>query len=560
MKLRVISLLLAIVMMVLLIPAPASAAAAGPDELKTQVRDTYRRALRSAGKGSFNGYCGSLVNWQTYLLGIDAEKNGSHGKNAFDLYSSMDTTTGGYRVKAYPAGQYSMKSALNAITCNGTVDAYNILVGFQKTTTSAGSRYGHAVFIHGIVDGMVYYVESFSTYLDGKYWSEGTPISCSIDTFCDAYARWTEFDGVAYFGLKTYADACDVYASGMYATAVSDTAVYAEPADPGLFEGTLSGDSVVAGEVVKITALLQTPGGRYYYQIDRNSGTEYVPAEKLMQIADDSSDLRLTGGRIPTVIRKGKGFVIRGTVSSQNADIRSVKVSVYNPAAGSGPVLEGVLEVNGKFVDLDTWKLDRYMTFSQLKSGEYRIAITAQVQTHVMKNGVLTEKSNTVTVWNSRFRVVSDWNQYATVTFDGNGGQAYLTQTVIPNQTALGSLPEAVRTGYRLAGWSLDPEGEQMITEESVLDGNTTLYAQWEKDGQDLSGWQQVDGRWCYYLSGVAMGWTTSSEGSDRNRLENWQQPGGALLAATTALHVAGPCVAASQPETVLPSEAPIIR
>ncbi|MBR2032058.1 MAG: hypothetical protein IKA04_07580, partial [Alistipes sp.] len=126
MKLRVISLLLAIVFVILLITTPASAAATEVAELKEQIRNTYRTALRYSGRWSFNGYCGFLVNWQTYLLGIDTQKYGRDGKDEYDLYSNLGTTTGGYRVKCYPTAQYDLRAALNAITRNGTVDAYNI--------------------------------------------------------------------------------------------------------------------------------------------------------------------------------------------------------------------------------------------------------------------------------------------------------------------------------------------------------------------------------------------------------------------------------------------------
>jgi hypothetical protein len=57
-------------------------------------------------------------------------------------------------VKAYPASQYTLLDALNTITRNGTLDVYNILVGFQRTNTQLGSIYGHALLIHGIIDGM----------------------------------------------------------------------------------------------------------------------------------------------------------------------------------------------------------------------------------------------------------------------------------------------------------------------------------------------------------------------------------------------------------------------
>ena len=552
MKLRVISLLLAIVFVILLIPTPASAAATEAAELKEQIRNTYRTALRYSGRWSFNGYCGSLVNWQTYLLGIDTQKYGRDGKDEYDLYSNLGTTTGGYRVKCYPAAQYDLRAALNAITRNGTVDAYNILVGFQKTNTALGSIYGHAVFVHGIVDGTVYFVECYATSLGGQYYAEGAPISCSIDTFCNYYNRWTVFEGVAYFGLRTYADVCKEYPASMYALAVDNIPVYSEPADTDIYAGKLSGDSVSAGEMVKITAILETPGGEYWYQLDRGGAAEYIRAEKLLQIAGSQADLGISDVRMPTVIRKGNGFVLRGTVSSLNSLIQNVKVTVYKPEQGiEEPVMEGVLEADGKSVNLNTWKLDKYMTFRQLAAGTYRIAVTAAVNTYRLKNGVPSVYKKTVVIWDSEFRVVTDWKNYATVTFDGNGGTADICQTVTAYGDSIEALPGASRAGYVLTGWALDPEGTQMVSEEYPVSGNVTLYAQWERSGDALSGRQCVDGVWNYYLDGAAVGSVTSPSDSDRNVIENWQRPGGVLMAAGVALREAAPCFSETEQKTV---------
>ena len=556
MKLRVISLLLAIAIVILLIPTPASAVTSTATELETQIKNTYRSAIRYSGRWSFNGYCGSLVNWQTYLLGIDTQKYGCNGKDEYDLYSNLGTTTGGYRVKCYPASQYDLRAALNSITRNGAVDAYNILVGFQKTNTSEGSIYGHAVFVHGIVDGTVYFVECYSTTLDGRYWAEGEPIHCSIDTFCNYYASWTVFDGVAYFGLKTYADACREYPANMYAVAVENEPAYAEPADPGIYEGTLSEQSVIAGELVKITALLETPGGKFWYQIDRNGAPEYIAAGKLFRVADCYDDVVLTDQRMPTLIRKGNGFVLRGTVSSLSTLIQNVKVSVYDISQITAEsVMEGQLEVDGKSIGLDTWRLDRYMLFRQLNAGVYRIEVTADVQTYLLKDGVPAVESSNVTVWNSEFRVVTDWKNYATITFDGNGGESAISQTAVVYGGTLGELPTAYRAGYTFAGWTMDREGNQPVTEAYSISGNTTLYAQWINESEGLSGWQKVDGVLCYYLNGIPVSNVTSPVDSDRNVIENWQTPAGALLAAGTALYETTPCFIALETRSTVPVE-----
>jgi hypothetical protein len=45
-----------------------------------------------------------------------------------------------------------------------------MVVGFQKTNTAAGSIYGHALVVHAILDGIVYFVECYDSAVGGRYW------------------------------------------------------------------------------------------------------------------------------------------------------------------------------------------------------------------------------------------------------------------------------------------------------------------------------------------------------------------------------------------------------
>ena len=171
---------------------------ASPSALRQQIQYIYQAAKRGAGTSTFKGYCAWYVNWQLYLLGINREFVGGNGNQEFDNYCDLTRSNGGYNITAYPAKSYSLRGALNAITESGTRDAYNILVGFQVGSGADGLKYGHTCFIHGIVDGQVYYSESFAATVDGVKHPEGAPIVCSIDTFCDYYT-WAVLDGVILF-------------------------------------------------------------------------------------------------------------------------------------------------------------------------------------------------------------------------------------------------------------------------------------------------------------------------------------------------------------------------
>ena len=497
MKLRVISLLLVIAMTLLLIPAPVTTAATTPTEIQQQIRNAYKTALRGSGYSSFYGHCGGLVSWQAYALGIDKKVYACNGNDQFDLYSAMDKTTGGYSIKTYPASKFTLLDALKAISHNGTQDVYNMIVGFQKTNTEAGQRYGHALFVHAIIDGIVYFVECYDANVGGRYYAEGQPISCTIAQFAAYYDRWTVFEGVVYFGLKTYADACTRYSCTMKAMAVADGYLYEEPGDPGIHEPKAV-DTLVSGQWHTVTGLLRTPNGKYWYEVQVNNRYRYVEAELLTMGSLDASGLALSGLKAPGALRKGYGFTMGGSVQSENAKIRDVRVSVYAANDLATPLFSAAMDVNGKSASLSKSQLNNKLTFRKLPVGTYELRLGVELEIHLLENGQVTTRVEQIDLWDGQFQVVSDWSTYPTVKFDGNGGTAKLDQTVVAKNTTIGSLPTAERSGYAFAGWTLDKAGTKPVTPETAIQKNTTLYAQWTPGHSGNGGWQETEEGWHY--------------------------------------------------------------
>ena len=165
--------------------------------LRQQIRDTYAAAKKRARRKSFKGYCGAYVANQLVVLGINTSYLSANGKNTYDIYRKLDCTTGGYDVFAYGAKKYSMMEALHTILDINPAPT-NILVGFQKGTSSAGKKYGHVLFIHGIRDGRVYFSDSCARTVEDVRYKEGEPIVCSLAAFADQYRKY-KLDGVVYF-------------------------------------------------------------------------------------------------------------------------------------------------------------------------------------------------------------------------------------------------------------------------------------------------------------------------------------------------------------------------
>ena len=119
--LRILSVLLVCFLLISAVPTgKVNAVATTVDEVKQQIRDTYRKARAFYGWDTFKGFCGALTNVQLHLLGITKEVIGADGRDAYDAFKYQTVTSGGYSVKLYPARTHTLKSALNEITKNGT--------------------------------------------------------------------------------------------------------------------------------------------------------------------------------------------------------------------------------------------------------------------------------------------------------------------------------------------------------------------------------------------------------------------------------------------------------
>ena len=503
---RLLSVALVVMLLAsIAVPVPAGAVSPSTDEIRQQIKTTYKKAKAYYGWNSFHGLCGAWVNMQLHLLGVTEEVLGADGKDAYDSFKRLKVTSGGYSVKTYPAGLYTLKSALNEITKNGTQDVYNILVGFEKTRSVLGRRYGHAVVIHAIIDGKVYYAESYNLSINGVTYKEGTPISASIDDFVEHYAGTTsQFDGVVYFGLKTYADSCTRYDSYATAVAVGDTQVWSQPCNDTVQAASKVVDELTAGEAVNITALYLNTEGEYWYELDKGE-TGYIPAQAASQIELRYDDVTLTGATTPTVLVQGKSFSPKGAIRAEHNSIYSIRARVYSRQADQlVQVINTSDAVDGKVYDLLRSPISAGLTFRLLDAGQYHYEVAAIVANYYVEAGRLMTGWDTVVLWSSEFMVVDQKTAVSTITFDTCGGSADLDQTVVLEGQSMGPLP-VPRWGDRVfLGWFTEAEGGERITAEHIPQGDLTCYAHWITQEELRSRWMEGGNCWYLYSDGIS--------------------------------------------------------
>lgn len=499
---RFLSLTLAILLTATaLFPTPATAAANGPDEIKQQIKRVYKKARSYFDRKSFDGYCGMFVSGQLYFLGISTSMIGGDGNDQYDTYCRMKYTSGGYRVKAYPARAYTLRSALDDITDNGTRDAYNILVGFEKTKSTLGKRYGHASVIHAILDGVVYFTESYDLRMDGKTYSEGAPISCSIDEYCRYFeSTTTQFDGVIYFGLKTYTEKCKSYPASFSAVVMEDYALKSQPCEPAVDDSSEPVKEVTVGDQLTVTGLYQNSEGGYWYQV-AGEQEAYIPADRVDVSKMFFNDVSISGVKGPTVLRQGKSFHVQGTIMAQINSIYSVRAQIYSVTDDKEELVMTATDLaDSKSYKLDDSEISKKLTFRKLAGGTYRYELAAIVDNHYIENGQLQISWDTVRLWTSEFRVTEGPTACETVVFNACGGSTVVNQTVVQEGEAVGKLPAAHRTGYVFTGWHTAPAGGEKVDESYAPSGPLVLYAQWISL-EDLRTMWQNSGQYRYFYS-----------------------------------------------------------
>ena len=512
MKGRLIAVVLVLVTLLSLTTVKTNAAASKEQELKDKIVTTYYRSLRRYGKASFIGFCSKAVNTQIYYLGIETKVRGCDANQAFDQYRKLQVTSGGYPVRAYPAGQYNLEGALNTISEYGTRDVYNILVGFQYSNTSdPGRKYGHAVMVYGILDGMVYFAECCPVMVGGRYCPEMSAITCTIDEFCAHYDAFAILDGVIWFGNKSYTEQCTSQAVSYNGMLLFQTKLLSDI--PGTEEYTKPTEvaTLSSGTILHVNSIVQTPQGERWYEVALEDCWGYIEASRINLMDSGKVQFRVDPSHVqmPAYLRKGRWFALYGQLHAENGVIREVEAEVWDKNAldSDGPVYTAWEQIDSSVADLVDVTHNEIL-WQKLPQGKYQLIIRALVETNVVENGDIKTVTQTMEVWCSDFEVVNNGKNLLDVTFDACGGVTQMGRTVVQKGQNISWLPRATREGYLFAGWYTEPEGGQLVLRDTEITSDMTLYARWTPGGDSYTGWLETDSGWTYYRYGQAVsGW-----------------------------------------------------
>lgn len=382
MKRRIFSLLLAFSLLFALLPLTAYASTV--DEIKDQIRTIHNQSTEKAPNGSWNQWCGAYTGTLIHLLGITTELQTADGRDMFDMYKNEAVTSGGYNVKAYSASEYSLSDALNTICENGTKDVYNILVGSWWGDGDL-AEYGHSIFIHAILNGTVYYSESFPYrgYIEG----EGVPTALSISQFCHLYEDLLghKVEGVIHFYKEhPYFAKCTEYPTYGNITITKDTYIKTLPCSRKTHEESDDIRKAKVGEPFVTTKLYQNTSGNYWYQVIVGDEIGYIFAGDA-HIDSVMNDVTINNVSAPTSLKLGSRFSINGDISSKYCKIANVYGSIHKP--GAQFIYHCQDEIQGHSYSLLNSKIDMAMLFNELPAGSYYYEIDVTVPYYYSYDG-----------------------------------------------------------------------------------------------------------------------------------------------------------------------------
>lgn len=536
---------------------PVQAAKTEEELLCETIEEEYLMAIADSGRESLNGYCGLLASYQLYYRGINSWLLTANGNDHYDIYIEDTLTTGGYGHRDYSAVNFSMEEALNFACRSGAQDVYNALVCFQYTNTEAGRKYGHVVYIYAILDGMIYFTESFN--LD-DYHPAGTATTMTVSEFVNYYKSWTTFEGLVVFGKKDYTDNCTAYSTNLFVEVAEEAELTSEPCALHSTEAAcMQLRHVMPGERLYATGLYKNPVGAYYYRIQDGTQIGYIPAQQVNILRVNFEDVTIAEATVPETIAVGEDFAINGDVSALYSDLENVRIEICDE---TGQMLQGYSQTMlGTACNLDEGGFNSLLNFGALKEGYYTYSVFADSVNHyLMDDGSVFNYKDNRCLLTKEFcvgdlpvreqvqetvapRVIRDgwsyvdgnWYYYEagsprTGWFYHNGVDYYLQEdgAVTTGWAEVnGKLRYFTATGAMRTGWVITKEGPVLLLSNGALaqgwisiDGvrcwfneNGTLGQGWITDGDKqyyldengtfVTGWQTLEeGKFCFHEEG----------------------------------------------------------
>ncbi|MCD7775578.1 MAG: dockerin type I domain-containing protein, partial [Clostridiales bacterium] len=149
--------------------------------LLDSITETYSAALKEAGRSSFHGSCNLATAYQLKVMGIykDGLDCSESGDKWYDYFQNVSTTSGGYTVTTIGGAD-----CLTELIKTYGNEIYNVVYSLGTGGTSGCV---HVLYIRAIIDGYVYFADSFGCTYGSTYYPEGKGTVLTVEKFISSY-------------------------------------------------------------------------------------------------------------------------------------------------------------------------------------------------------------------------------------------------------------------------------------------------------------------------------------------------------------------------------------
>ncbi len=328
----------------------------------SETSSIYSKALSLAGRRSFHGNCNLATAYQLMARGIYSgglDYSGS-GDLWYNHFSGVSKTSGGY----------------NVVTVKGRNCLYNLIEKYGSpiydivyslgTGGTSGSK--HVLYIRAIIDGYVYFADSFDCSYGGYYYPEGACTVLSVDKFVSSYRSMNgNPHGCVYFvknqvnsGQNSVSDSSDTeYVKGKYIITASALNIRKDANISSKAIGL-----VPNGATVNVTEVKNAWG-----KITYNGNTGWISLEYALKMSSGESDTEkdITNELIAVYLTADKSAVKSGDTITWSA-----------AAAGSGGKFLYSFEIflDGESIYKSEYRSDASFSYTAEAVGTYQAFVT----------------------------------------------------------------------------------------------------------------------------------------------------------------------------------------
>ena len=353
---------------------------------------TYQWYFKNPGKSSFSK---SSLTGTTYYLEMKEKYDGRQVYcKVTDKYGNSvktDTVTLSIKKTAKITTQPKSVAVLEGQKAKTSIKATGDGLTYQWYYKDPGK----SSFTKSTLTGTTY-----SVTMDAK--KDGRQIYCKVtDQYGNSVKTNTVTLSISKVVKTKYAAYCTIKAS-------AKTSAMTLPCSSSTDKSSAVAESVAKGKTYTATGLILNTQGNYWYQVTTSDGkTAYVPSSKMTFVDDLTKDIKITGEKNLSTLKKGKTFSIEGKITSTYNTITKVVVKIYEGEKASGTVVDtGSATVNGKSYNLKGSEVDSELLFNKLAAGKYTYAVYVYYSNYYAKTETTNGKNTgNICVYKDTFTV-----------------------------------------------------------------------------------------------------------------------------------------------------------